>query len=73
MPIAYGSKDCEKKKKIHKAGKTLNFIYLNLPILWIRKLRGRAVTQPASSTARTRPQFSIQYLSPLWQSQEGIG
>ena len=66
-------KGCEKEKKIHKAGKTLSFIYLNLPILWIRKLRGRAVTQPASRTARTRPQFSVRYPSPLRQSQEGIG
>lgn len=45
----------KEKKKIHKAGKTLSFIYLNLPILWIRKLRGRAVTQPASRAARTHP------------------
>lgn len=59
----------EKKKSI-KLERLLRLIYLNLPILWIRKLRGRGV---ASRTARIRPQFSIQYPSLLRQSQEEIG
>ena len=62
-----------KEKKIHKAGKTLRFIDFSLPILWVRKLRGRAVTQWASSTARTSPQLSVQYPFLSIRTRKGIG
>ena len=59
-------------KEIHKAGKTLSFICFSLPILGVRKVRDRAVTQPASSEGKTGAEPAPSYPMPtcLGQNQE---
>lgn len=54
----------DREGKIHQAGKTVRFTDFSLPILWIRKVRDRTVTQPAGGAARTRPEPAASYPIP---------